>query len=282
MLARALTIFAIAKTLLELLRIMFAMAKLKTNTFNCIKSKSTINIFPFFLLHYSYFTIFIMKFFNLLKFTRMKKQLVFLVIYTSFLAASCNSGGKEKNEPTPADEASSTTNNSNEKNGVEAKNARWEMRKAKDDTLAMPYKDLQAYLPEISGYTKTGGPKGSQMNLPGMGSWSEAEQEYGAADKMLSLKIVDYNAAWQAFQGITAIYSMGFSTEDDTKKQAQADMGIKDVNAYQTTYKTEKKSELVLVVGERFYITLESDGENSESFLKDIAKNMKLDKLAAM
>ena len=120
------------------------------------------------------------------------------------------------------------------------------------------------------------------MNLPGMGSWSEAEQDYTAADKRVSIKMVDYNAAWQTFQGITAIYSMGFSTEDDTKKEAQADVGIKDVYAYQTTFKVEKKSELVLVVAERFYITLNSEGENGESFLKDIAKNMKLDKLASL
>ena len=212
----------------------------------------------------------------------MKKDLVIVGLFACLSLASCGSGGKDKNDSQTTDEAAAVENKSDEGNSAEAKNARWEQRKAKGDTLAMPYKDLQAYFPDISGYTKDGGPKGSQMNLPGMGSWSEAEQDYTAADKRVSIKMVDYNAAWQTFQGITAIYSMGFSTEDDTKKQAQADVGIKDVYAYQTTYKVEKKSELVLVVAERFYITLNSDGENSESFLKDIAKNMKLDKLASL
>ena len=212
----------------------------------------------------------------------MKKHLTILVVTFTFIMVACNSGKDDKSAAKSTDETNVGNNKSNESNSADDNNAKWEMRKSKGDTLAMPYKDLQAYLPEISGYTKEGGPKGSQMNMPGMGSWSEAEQEYTAGDKRLSVKMVDYNAAWQAFQGITAIYSMGFSTEDDTKKQAQADMGIKDVYAYLTTYKTEKKSELVLVVGQRFYITLNSDGENGDSFLKDIAKSMKLEKLAEL
>jgi len=44
----------------------------------------------------------------------------------------------------------------------------WEERKAIGDIPALHYKDLQAYLTEISGYTKPAGPKGSQMNMPGI------------------------------------------------------------------------------------------------------------------
>ena len=81
---------------------------------------------------------------------------------------------------------------------------------------------------------------------------------------------------------MTAIYGMGFSTEDDTKKQSHSDLGLKDVYAYQTTYKTEPKSELIIIVNDRFMISLNSDGENSESFLKDVAKQMSLGKLSAL
>ena len=212
----------------------------------------------------------------------MKKDLVIVGLFACLSLASCGSGGKDKNDSQTTDEAAAVENKSDEGNSAEAKNARWEQRKAKGDTLAMPYKDLQAYFPDISGYIKDGGPKGSQMNLPDMVSNSETQQDYAAGEKSISIKMVDYNAAWQNFLAITAIYSNGFSTEDETKKQSQADMGMKDVYAYQTTFKVEKKSQLVLVVAERFYITLNSEGENSESFLKDIAKNMKLDKLASL
>jgi hypothetical protein len=196
---------------------------------------------------------------------------------------ACGGGKKEAADTTSATEQQ--TGGTEEKNesssSDEPKNKRWEERRAKGDTLAMPYKDLQVYLPEVSGYTKEGGPKGSQANMPGMGSWSETSQEYVNGDKRLSIKIMDYNAAFQTFQGLTMVYSMGFSSEDDTRKQAQADLGVKDVFAYQTTYKTEPRSELAIVMADRFFIQLESNGETGEAFLRDVAKNMPLGKLAS-
>jgi hypothetical protein len=196
---------------------------------------------------------------------------------------SCGGGSKEpENTSTPAEQETTSTAEKNGTASGEPKNKRWEDRRAKGDTLAMPYKDLQAYLPDVPGYTKAGGPKGSQANVPGMGSWSETSQEYVNGEKRLSIKIMDYNAAFQTFQGLTMVYGMGFSSEDDTKKQAQADLGIKDVFAYQTTYKTEPRSELAIVMADRFFIQLESDGETGEAFLRDVAKNIQLGKLASL
>jgi hypothetical protein len=157
----------------------------------------------------------------------------------------------------------------------------WKERKAKGDTLALPYKDLEAYLPEISGYTSPQGPKGSQINVPGAGGWSEAEQDYVNGDKKVAVKIFDYNSSQQTFMGVTAIYGMGFSFEDDTKKQAPADLGVKDVAAYETVYKKDKRAEMAIVAGDRFLISVEANGDGDEDFVKSIAKNMKLDELAA-
>lgn len=210
----------------------------------------------------------------------MKKVLAIAIC--SFLLGfiSCNSGDKKDDPDSVIDEKSNVVNN--EEAAAVDKNSKWEQRKAKGDTMAIPYKDLQAFLPEIAGYSKDGGPKGSQMDIPGMGSLSETEQAYVNGDKRISIKIVDYNAAWQTFQGMTAIYGMGFSTEDDTKKQSHSDLGLKNVYAYQTSYKTEPKSELIIIANDRFMISLNSDGENSESFLKDVAKQMNLGKLGAL
>ncbi|HRE50067.1 MAG TPA: hypothetical protein PK339_01505 [Flavitalea sp.] len=162
---------------------------------------------------------------------------------------------------------------------AEKSTSRWEERKAKGDTVAMPYKELQAYLPEISGYTTEQGPKGSQTNTPGLGSWSQGEQEYVNGDKRAEVSIMDYNAAHQAFAGLTAMYGLGMSMEDDEKRQGPVDLGIKNVAAYEIVYKKEKRSELTLVAGDRFIISLKSEGED-ESFLRSIAKSMKLDELA--
>src|SRR5688500_14754034 len=190
----------------------------------------------------------------------MKKILIVLCLPLIFTFSSCGDKDKENTETTTTEEnTESTTDNTTpaDQPAVD-KNSRYEQRKAKGDTLAMEYKALQAYLLEVSGYAKEGGPSGSQFNAPGMGSWSEASQDYSSGEKRVSIKIVDYNSAYQALQGMTSIYAMGWKFEDDSKKQSPADLGIKDVGAYETIYKTDKRQELVVVVADRFFITLES------------------------
>jgi hypothetical protein len=152
--------------------------------------------------------------------------------------------------------------------------SRWEERKAKGDTLAMPYKDLEAFLPEISGYTKNGGPKGSSMNMPGMGSWSQTEQRYENGEKRIKVEIMDYNASQSGWTFITAAYRMGFSSEDDNKKTGPVDLGMSNVNGYETVYKQRQDAELVLVAGDRFLVKLNSDGSNDIDLLKSVAKDI--------
>ncbi|MDO6435673.1 hypothetical protein Q4E93_33980 [Flavitalea sp. BT771] len=210
----------------------------------------------------------------------MKKLIFFLGIIPAVLfSATCKnkdrSSGKIESVSDLKD-ASQTV----EKN-MKASSDRWAERRAKGDTLAIPYKDLEAYLPEINGYSKDGGPKGSQMSGYGMGAWSQAEQEYINGDKKVSVKIFDYNSAQQAFMGMTAMFGMGFSSEDDYKKQASVDVGVKNVAAYETLYKTEKKAEMVLVAGDRFIINIETNGEGDESFLRSVAKSINLGELAS-
>src|SRR2546423_2844834 len=120
----------------------------------------------------------------------MKKILFLFMIPALFFSFSCRSKSDKKSGKI---ESLSDLKDyaENVEKGVKQSNSRWEQRKAKGDTLALPYKDLQAYLPEISGYSKDGGPKGSQMNTPGLGSWSQAEQDYVNGDKRISVKIFD-------------------------------------------------------------------------------------------
>ncbi len=207
------------------------------------------------------------------------KKLFLAVMGITLLAAACKSKAKKDG---PIESLGDLKAYSEKvKESVDASTNKMETRRAKGDTLAMPYKDLEAYLPEISGYTKEGEPKGSQMNMPGMGSWSQAEQEYKNGDKTLKVQIMDYNAAYQAFVGLTAMYKMGFSQEDGDKKQGAADLGIKDVTAYETVYKKDQRGELTVIAGERFLIQINSDGSNDAELLYNTAKSIKLADLAA-
>ncbi len=208
----------------------------------------------------------------------MKRKLV-IPFLLFIMACGGRDKGVEKNEDLSVTDLPEVA----KKMGEEVKQAqdRWAERKAKGDTLAMPYKDLQAYLPDVNGYTKDGGPKGSQVNMPGMGSWSQTDQEYSNGDKRIKVQIVDYNASQMAFSGVTAMYKMGYSMEDDNEKSGTVDIGIKDVAAYETIYKKDKRSKLVLIVADRFMIELENEGSEDAEFLRSVAKNMKLSELAS-
>lgn len=214
----------------------------------------------------------------------MKKFLIVLFLPILITIASCKGDkDKEKEETTTKEEKTDNTTTTNTNNpGDGTKSARYEARKAKGDTLAMAYKSLQAYLPDVAGYTKDGGPKGSQFNAPGMGSWSEGSQEYTNGDKTLSIKIVDYNSAFQALQSVSMVYGMGWQSEDDQKKQGPVDLGVKDAAGYETVYKTEKRQDLTVIIADRFFITLEGHGEDDAAFLHNVAKQMKLTDLAAL
>jgi hypothetical protein len=158
--------------------------------------------------------------------------------------------------------------------GVTNAQDRWEERRKKGDTVALQYKELETYLPEISGFTKEGSPKGNQMTMPGLGSYSQTEQTYNNADKRLKISITDYNASQMAFTSATALYSLNISAEDDDKRQGSVDLGVKDVAAYETVYKKRQEADLVVIAGDRFYINIENDGSNDIDQLKGIARDV--------
>ncbi|MFN8353811.1 MAG: hypothetical protein U0Y10_05185 [Spirosomataceae bacterium] len=200
------------------------------------------------------------------------------VVLTSAVLFSCDTAKKVKETTDNLSAAKNAAENMQE--GMEAANKRIEERKAKGDTLAMPYKDLQAYLPSISGYTADGGPSGSTTNMMGF-SLSTCEQNYKKGDSNIKVKITDYNAGYSAFMGITAMMKAGFSSEDDNQKAGGVNMGVDGVAGYETIYKKDKRAQLILAIADRFYIELEGDNLDNSEALQTIAKDMKLSDLAA-
>jgi hypothetical protein len=208
----------------------------------------------------------------------MKKVLI-AVVSLAIITVSCRT--KAKNEGPIQSLGDLKEAGEKIKEATDASASKWKARQAKGDTMALPYKDLEAYLPDISGYTKDGEPKGSQMSMPGMGSYSQAEQRYKNGEKEIKVEIVDYNGASQLFSGATALYKMGYATEDDTKKEAATDLGIKDISAYETIYKKEQRGQIAVIAGDRFMIQIESNGSNDPDLLHTVAKSMKLSDLAS-
>jgi hypothetical protein len=154
-------------------------------------------------------------------------------------------------------------------------------RKAKGDTLALPYKDLQAYLPEIAGYEKKGDPKGETVNMAGL-SFSNTKQKYTKGDQEITVSITDYNSAYSIFTGVTAMMNAGFSVDNDDETAKGVDLGINGIKGFETIKKKRKRATLVVAISERFFVQLEGENLENTDALKDIVKGMDLAKLADM
>jgi hypothetical protein len=166
-----------------------------------------------------------------------------------------------------------------EKAVIDAEKRRAERIK-RGDTLAMNYKDLQAFLPEISGYTKKGKAGGETISMPGLGSFSTAEQEYEQGEKEIEIQLMDYNQSAMGYTTATAMFGMNIQVENDQEKSGTFDTGIDGVRGYEQVSKTDQRVELMYAIADRFFLTIKSTGSNDADALKKIAQSMKLSELA--
>ena len=164
---------------------------------------------------------------------------------------------------------------------------RREERRKRGDTLAMPYQDLQKYLPaDIGGYTANE-PKGTTMNMTGM-SYSSASREYSKANEAtgesssITVELLDYNSAADLYTGFTMLWGANFSMEDETKFTRTFDTGISDVVGWEEYMKQEKDATVTYAIGGRFILSVKANGNQSGTdFAKSVAKSMQLSELAS-
>ena len=217
----------------------------------------------------------------------MKK--IFIILSASIFSfglASCGGGKGEKTEEEKIDKPSNPfealANMGNEmKKGNDASQEKIKERRAKGDTVAMPYADLMKYLPEsIDGY-KREEPDGATINMPGA-SYSSAEVVFKNDNgDRVKVQLLDYNAAYQMYSSITALWAMGMSVDTPEKKAN----GIKfegDIGGWEEFGKKNKKAQITLGIGYRFWLQIEADNQEDTEFIKSIAKKMDLPKLSSL
>jgi hypothetical protein len=158
--------------------------------------------------------------------------------------------------------------------------AKMKMRKAKGDTLAMPYAELQKYLPNsVTGY-KAEKPDGSTINMSGM-SYSVASIRFSKDNiNWFKITIIDYNKAYGLYNSVTAMWGSGMSIDSEQEKAN----GIKVSNSvagWQVYKKTSKDATVSLGVGCRFWISVEASNQSDAEMALSVAKSMDLNKLSA-
>ncbi|MFN8360442.1 MAG: hypothetical protein U0264_11060 [Candidatus Kapaibacterium sp.] len=213
----------------------------------------------------------------------MKKWMTGLFLSVAVLSAGCGKLDEAKQAAENIQELGKAAENIQEK--ADANAARREERRKRGDTLAMPYQDLQKYLPEsVAGFTPRD-PTGATMNMTGM-SYSNAERTYfktGAdgSEEYVTVTLLDYNATADLYTGMTALWGANFSMEDQNGYSKSYDAGVKDVAGWEHYDKQGKNSELTLAIGGRFILTIKANNQSNNDMTKSLAKSMKLSDLAA-
>ncbi len=153
-------------------------------------------------------------------------------------------------------------------------------RRAKGDTMALPYAELQKYLPVIDGYTMSE-PDGSSINMTGM-SYSNAEGRYKNSNgKKIKVTIIDYNQAFALYSTATAMWAMGLSVDTPTEKACAYKMDDKTMG-WESYKKKSKQAAVTLGIGDRFWINVEAQDQENTDFVKEVAKSIDLSKLSAI
>lgn len=148
------------------------------------------------------------------------------------------------------------------------------------DTLALPYKELQKFLPEtVAGFATADAPAGQTMQMPGM-HYSQASRAYHQGDKQdLTVTIVDYNGAGALFSAASGLMALGMEMEDDDQRMNSADLGQKGLKALETYGKKDRKATIVVAVNDRFIATVEATDQPDTEAVKAVAKSMNYDEL---
>ncbi|MCF6352688.1 MAG: hypothetical protein L3J06_06740 [Cyclobacteriaceae bacterium] len=209
----------------------------------------------------------------------MKRILPLLFALPIVLSTSCSDNKSEEEnidiEKNPLGALIQMSKNI-EKQAKEIENA-----EKRENVKAIHYEELIKYLPQsLDGYTAKE-PDGGTIEMAEM-SYSNAEITFTDKDNnQIHINLLDYNAALAMLTMTTAMWSSGLKI--DTKDEfAQSINWSDNVSGWESYQKNNGNATLTLSIESRFLLTIEGDKQGNCDYLKEIAKLMDLDGLAAL
>ncbi len=215
----------------------------------------------------------------------MKRLTLLFTIILAFILYSC---GEKANEMKEAFKSMEKIAEAGKNMEAETKLAdvRKKERISRGDTLAMPYQELQKFLPaSISGY-KAEEAEGTSFNMPPM-SYSQASCKYVApgtdgGENYVTVTILDYNQAGDMYVGLTTLWQMGFASETKDRKEMTFNTGYDNVSGYEVLDKNNKRATVNYGIAWRFFLTVEASNQTSTDFVKSVANTIDIKKLSGM
>jgi hypothetical protein len=158
----------------------------------------------------------------------------------------------------------------------------YEDRKAKGDTVALPYADLQKFLPSApADYTPLEAPGGSSQSM-GAFSMSQTEQTFtkpAAADgtaPTIKVSIIDFGGTQAAYGMMAAPLMMNISQEDAHHKMQTLKLSTPNTWGSEDFNKDDKSSTVTLITRYRYVITVDArnQGQDNTAMARSLAEEI--------
>jgi len=139
------------------------------------------------------------------------------------------------------------------------------------------WRELAPFIIEIPGWKTEGKPEGSTASM-GNFKISQVERNYSAKDKNLKIEIVDGAFAQMVYAG----FKMAMGFEIDTSEEYIKKATIKGFPGVEEYNYEDKEASVMVLVADRFLVSLEQDNAKDTSELKAIAEKLDLKGLAKL
>lgn len=156
-------------------------------------------------------------------------------------------------------------------------------RKAKGDTVAMPYAELQKFLPEsLSGYKLEEAPSGASQNMGGF-SMSNAEQKWVSTGgdtnnpARVHISIVDFGGGEAGYTMSAApLMAMNFSTEDAHQRTQSLKLDVPYTWASENYNKDNKEARVTAITRYRYTINVEAtnQADDQSAMVKSVTTDL--------
>jgi hypothetical protein len=155
-------------------------------------------------------------------------------------------------------------------------------RREKGDTVAMPYAELQKFLPSsIDGYSPAEEPSGSSQNMAGF-SMSQAAQTFagtaGADGNAPSIvvTIVDFGGTEAGYGMMALPMMMNMSQEDAHRRSGTIKSDVPYTSGLEDYNKDTKEAKVTYLTRYRYMITVEAknQAEDQTAMVKTVAEDI--------
>jgi len=139
------------------------------------------------------------------------------------------------------------------------------------------WRELASFIIDVPGWKAEGKPEGSTSSM-GDFKITQVERSYSAKDKSLKIEIVDGAFA----QMVYAVFKMAVSFEIDTAEEYVKKATIKGFPGVEQYNYEDKEASVMVLVADRFLVSLEQDNAKDTSELIAIAKKLDLKGIAKL